>query len=284
MNDTNYLSNINSPEDLKKLPEEALPALCEEIRAFLIDNISKSGGHLASNLGVVEITVGLHYVFDSPQDHIVFDVGHQSYTHKILTGRKDRFDSLRKKNGISGFMRPDESEHDPSVTGHASNSVSLALGFARADRLNGKKTKTACVIGDGALTGGLAYEALNDAGRSNLPLIIVVNDNEMSISKNVGGLANWFSKLRIKPAYFDLKAGTQAFLSRLGRFGRFLMNAISNPKAKFKTSVLPDNIFSVLGFEYLGPADGNDVGQVLSLLKEAKRLNKPVVVHFKTQK
>ena len=284
MNDCKYLDKVNSPEDLKKLPYSALPDYCEEVRRFLIDNISKNGGHLSSNLGVVEITVGIHRVFNSPQDHIIFDVGHQAYTHKIITGRRDDFVSLRKKDGLSGFMNPKESPHDPCVTGHASNSVSAGLGFARADKIKGVKSHTVCVIGDGALTGGMAYEALNDAGRSELPLIVVLNDNEMSISKNVGAIANMFSKLRLKTSYFNLKTNTQDFLKKFGRVGSFLTRIISNAKQSFKGKVLPDNIFSVLGFNYLGPADGNDTEQVIALLNEAKRLGRPVVVHFKTRK
>ena len=179
------------------MPREQLSQLCEEIRSFLIENVSKTGGHLASNLGIVELSVALHYIFDSPDDHIMFDVGHQCYVHKILTGRRERFDTLRQLDGISGFLRPSESEHDCFVSGHASNSISAILGMARGDKLLSKTASSVCVIGDGALTGGMAYEALNDAGRSGLPLVVILNDNDMSISKSVGGLALWLSRIRL---------------------------------------------------------------------------------------
>jgi len=284
MCDYTILSNIDSPQDLKQVPRDKLPQLCEEIRRFLIDKVSKTGGHLASNLGIVELSVALHYVFDSPDDHIMFDVGHQCYVHKILTGRKDRFDTLRQLDGISGFLRPSESEHDCFVSGHASNSVSAVLGMARGDKLRGRKVSSVCVIGDGALTGGMAYEALNDAGRSGLPLIVILNDNDMSISKSVGGLALWLSQIRLKPRYFSLKYSTQAFLRRFGTAGNKTIEWISDFKSDFKHKVLPENIFSVLGFDYLGPADGNDIESILSLLIQAKRLRRPVVIHLKTVK
>ena len=284
MSEYTILSNIDSPQDLKNVPREQLPQLCEEIRAFLIEKVSKTGGHLASNLGIVELSVALHYVFDSPDDHIMFDVGHQCYVHKILTGRRERFDTLRQLDGISGFLKPSESEHDCFVSGHASNSISAVLGMARGDKLLSKKASSVCVIGDGALTGGMAYEALNDAGRSGLPLVVILNDNDMSISKSVGGLALWLSKIRLKPKYFSLKYSTQAFLRKFGRAGKKAIAAISNFKSDFKHKVLPENIFSVLGFDYLGPADGNDIESILPLLEQAKKLNRPVVIHLKTVK
>ena len=278
-----WMNNINCPADLKKMPEEALPALCSEIRQFLVKSVSQTGGHLASNLGVVEITVGIHRVFDAPHDDIIFDVGHQCYVHKMLTNRRDQFDSLRQFGGISGFLRPSESEYDSAVSGHASSSVSVALGMARAKKLMGKNSATICVIGDGALTGGMAYEAMNDAGQSGLPLIVVFNDNDMSISPNVGALAKRLSAMRIKPRYFYLKEHTKSALEKIPG-GQALIHGISFCKSKLRSALLKETLFELMGFEYLGPADGNDTMAVCELLEQAKKLNKPVVVHFKTQK
>ncbi len=278
-----WLDNVNCPADLKKLPEEALPPLCSEIRQFLVEAVSKTGGHLASNLGVVEITVGLHRVFDAPKDDILFDVGHQCYVHKMLTGRKNRFDSLRQFGGISGFLRPSESPYDSAVSGHASSSVSVALGMARAKKLAGSDACTVCVIGDGAFTGGMAYEAMNDAGQSGLPLIVVFNDNDMSISPNVGALAKRLSAIRIKPRYFHMKERTKAALENCPG-GESLIRLISAGKSKLRSALLKETLFELMGFEYLGPADGNDTVAVCDLLEQAKKLSKPVVVHFKTQK
>ena len=278
-----WLDNVDCPADLKKLPEDALPALCGEIRQFLVQSVSKTGGHLASNLGAVEITVGIHRVFDAPQDDILFDVGHQCYVHKMLTGRKGRFDSLRQFGGISGFLRPSESPYDSAVSGHASSSVSVALGMARAKKLAGKNSATVCIIGDGAFTGGMAYEAMNDAGQSGLPLIVVFNDNDMSISPNVGALAKRLSAIRIKPRYFHLKERTKTALDKIPG-GESLIRGISACKRTLRSAVLKETLFELMGFEYLGPADGNDLVAVCDLLTQAKKLNKPVVVHFKTQK
>lgn len=277
------LDQINNPEDLKRLPEEELAGLCAEIREFLILRVSQTGGHLASNLGAVELTVGIHRLFSAPQDDIVFDVGHQSYIHKILTGRKERFDTLRQFGGISGFLRPDESEYDSVVSGHASSSISTALGLARAKKLRGDDSATVCVIGDGALTGGMAYEAMNDAGQSGLPLILVFNDNDMSISRNVGAIAKRLSAIRIKPRYFRMKERTKKWLGRLPG-GRSSIQFISACKKRMRTAILKETVFEILGFEYLGPADGNDISAVLTLLSEAKKMKKPVVVHLKTVK
>ena len=284
MQEYKILNRINNPDDLKKIDMECLPELCEEIRSFLVESISKTGGHLASNIGAVELSVGLHYVFNSPKDHLMFDVGHQSYVHKILTGRKNRFDTLRKLNGLSGFLKPDESEHDCFVSGHSSNSISAVLGMARADKLQNNEAYSVALIGDGALSGGMAYEALNDAGCSDLPIIIVLNDNDMSISKSVGGVATWLSQLRIAPKYISLKDRTTSFLKKLGKPGKYTMKVISSFKGNIKKKILPDNMFTLLGFDYLGPADGNDIESVRTLLKQAKKLKKPVVVHFKTIK
>lgn len=278
-----WLERISSPDDLKKLPDAAMPALCGEIRAFLLESVSRTGGHLASNLGAVELTVAIHRVFRAPEDDILFDVGHQSYIHKMLTGRRERFDTLRQFGGISGFLRPDESPYDSAVTGHASSSVSVALGMARAKQLAGKHSATVCVIGDGALTGGMAYEAMNDAGQSGLPLIVVLNDNDMSISPNVGALAKRLSAIRIKPRYFRMKERTKALLRRVPG-GAGVIRGISAAKRALRTAVLKETIFELMGFEYLGPADGNDVSAVCALLHQAEKLDRPVVVHLKTVK
>ena len=278
-----WLDQIDCPADLKRLPEERLDELCSEIRHFLVEAVSKTGGHLASNLGAVELTVAIHRVFDAPKDDILFDVGHQCYVHKMLTGRKNRFDTLRQFGGISGFLRPSESEYDSAVSGHASSSVSVALGMARAKKLAGKDSFTVCVIGDGALTGGMAYEAMNDAGQSGLPLIVVLNDNDMSISPNVGALAQRLSAIRIKPRYFHLKERTKQTLSRIP-CGGGLIRGISAVKRKLRYALLKETIFELMGFEYLGPADGNDMDAVCDLLEQAKKLDRPVVVHLKTVK
>jgi len=277
------LEKVNSPRDLKKLESGKLPLLCSEIREFLVDSVSKTGGHLASNLGAVELSVGIHRVFDSPKDRIIFDVGHQSYVHKILTGRREAFSTLRQLDGISGFMKPEESIHDPVITGHASSSVSSALGIARGNRIAGRDSKTVAVIGDGALTGGMAYEALNDLGASGLPVVVVFNDNDMSISRNVGAIAGRLAKIRLKPRYFRAKEKVKAALRRLPK-GKYLISGVSGVKDRIRTALLKETIFEIMGMKYLGPADGNDISVVCSLLEEAAKMNGPVVVHFKTVK
>lgn len=283
MHQSVLLDQVDTPEQLKALPAEQLPALCEQIREFLIGHVSRTGGHLASNLGAVELTVAIHRVFSAPQDDILFDVGHQCYVHKMLTGRKAQFETLRQFGGISGFLRPGESEYDSAVSGHASASVSAALGMARAKRLRGEKSATVCIIGDGALTGGMAYEALNDAGSSGLPLIIVFNDNDMSIGPSVGALAQRLSAIRIKPRYFRMKERTKQALGRLPG-GEDVIRGVSCLKHRLRTMLLKETIFELMGFEYLGPADGNDVLETCSLLEQAKKLDRPVVIHLKTVK
>ena len=283
MHQSLLLDQVDTPEQLKALPAEQLPELCEQIREFLIGHVSRTGGHLASNLGAVELTVAIHRVFSAPQDDILFDVGHQCYVHKMLTGRKAQFETLRQFGGISGFLRPGESEYDSAVSGHASASVSAALGMARAKRLRGGKSATVCVIGDGALTGGMAYEALNDAGSSGLPLIIVFNDNDMSIGPSVGALAQRLSAIRIKPRYFRMKERTKQALGRLPG-GEDVIRGVSCLKHRLRTMLLKETIFELMGFEYLGPADGNDVLETCSLLEQAKKLDRPVVIHLKTVK
>ena len=283
MHQSVLLDQVDTPEQLKALPAEQLPELCEQIREFLIGHVSRTGGHLASNLGAVELTVAIHRVFSAPQDDILFDVGHQCYVHKMLTGRKAQFETLRQFGGISGFLRPGESEYDSAVSGHASASVSAALGMARAKRLRGEKSATVCIIGDGALTGGMAYEALNDAGSSGLPLIIVFNDNDMSIGPSVGALAQRLSAIRIKPRYFRMKERTKQALGRLPG-GEDVIRGVSCLKHRLRTMLLKETIFELMGFEYLGPADGNDVLETCSLLEQAKKLERPVVIHLKTVK
>ncbi len=279
----NLLSEINSPEDIKRLSVNELRELATEIREFLIENVSQTGGHLASNLGIVEITLALHKVFDTSKDRLVFDVGHQSYVHKILTGRKNEFSNLRKFGGISGFSKPSESIHDAAISGHASNSVSLALGMARARTLAGKDFSVISVIGDGALSGGLAYEGLNDAGHSKEPMIVILNDNEMSITKNVGAMTNYLSKIRLKKKYLRFK-GVYRRIIKKSKFGIAIDNGIHGIKNAFKNMFLPSSFFEDMGFTYLGPADGHDIKYMIYLFELARDLNRPVVIHLTTTK
>ncbi|MBQ3404950.1 MAG: 1-deoxy-D-xylulose-5-phosphate synthase [Oscillospiraceae bacterium] len=274
------LDRINSPEDLRKLDPEELDILCDEIRAFLVDNISKTGGHLAPNLGIVEITLAIHQVFDTARDRLVFDVGHQCYVHKMITGRRDCFDQLRKLNGIAGFPKPVESIHDAFIAGHASTSVSAALGMARARTLMGEDYSVIALIGDGALTGGLAYEGLNDAGASGEPLIVVLNDNGMSITKNVGGIAHYLAGQRIKPSYLRFKKIYKKLLGRL----TWLYNFNHGIKESIKHSILPSGVFESLGFQYIGPVDGHDIEKMTQALRTAKEMRCPVLIHAITTK
>ncbi len=278
------LDNINYPKDIKKLNITELNILCKEIRSFLIDNISKTGGHLASNLGVVELTVALHKIYDLPNDSIVWDVGHQSYVHKILTGRKERFNTLRQLNGLSGFANPNESKFDSFISGHSSTSISAALGIAKANSLKKSNAKSIAVIGDGALTGGMAYEALNNAGRSKNNIIIVLNDNEMSISKNVGAMAKYLSKLRSKPLYFNIKDFTYNFLKSIPLIGDKIIRTIILSKIALKELLYHSTMFEEMGFVYLGPIDGHDIKLICELLKRANFLKKPVLIHLNTVK
>ena len=279
-----YLNNINSPEDLKKLNKDDLPALCNEIRGCLIDTISKNGGHLASNLGVVELSVALHREFDSPIDSILFDVGHQCYTHKLLTGRYEKFKTIRTEDGLSGFMRPDESEHDPFVTGHSSNAISAALGICKAKQLKNEDGYTVAVIGDGAMTGGMAFEGLNNGGREKSRLIVILNDNKMSISKNVGGLARYLSLIRTKPSYHKFKHKIENFLVYIPVIGKFLRRNIFRSKRMLKSAIYHSNIFEDLGFHYLGPVDGHDLDKLSNIFKIAKEETRPVLIHVLTTK
>lgn len=277
------LNKINSPKDIKKLNKGEVDLLCGEIRSEIIDVVSKNGGHLASNLGAVELTVALHRVFSSPDDAIIFDVGHQSYAHKLLTGRLDRFGTLRQEGGISGFMRPQESEHDPFVTGHSSNSISAAYGIYKAKSILGGGTAVA-VIGDGAMTGGMAYEALNNAGAKKGNFIVVLNDNKMSISKNVGAIPRAFTKMRNRKGYHKMKFAISNILLKIPVIGKPIHNVIFSIKEAFKTFVYKNNIFTSLGFNYLGPVNGHDTESMESLFTIAKSYNRPTLVHVVTTK
>lgn len=278
------LDQVNSPSDIKKLNLEQLSLLCAEIRSLLIKTVSENGGHIASNLGVVEVTIALHRVFDSPRDKIIWDVGHQSYVHKILTGRKDAISTIRKYGGISGFPKTSESEHDIFNTGHSSTSISAALGIAQANRLLGNDNFTIAVIGDGALTGGLAYEALNNAGGTETNLIVVLNDNEMSISKNVGSMTNYLNKLRTQPFYFKLKKTVERTINKIPVVGENIVKALYNTKSGIKHLFLPGTFFEELGFTYIGPIDGHDIKLMTTVFERAKHLNQPVLVHVLTKK
>ena len=279
----NVLNKVNSPEDVKKLNKDELNTLASDIRAFLISSVSKTGGHLASNLGAVEITVAIHRVFDIPKDKLIFDVGHQCYVHKILTGRKDRMDTLRKFKGLSGFPKPYESETDCFIAGHASNSISVGLGFAQAEKLNNTDNSTVVLIGDGAMTGGLAYEGLINAGRSGANIIVCFNDNGMSISKTVGS-SKAITKLRSSRSYFNAKSRTLKLLDRIPLIGKPLSRAIRRTKKFFKDLIYNTNAIEDIGYTYLGPVDGHDIKALENVLTRAKELKRPCFVHIITTK
>lgn len=281
--DYRILSRIKSPEDVKKLNEYEVPILCDEIRECIIDTVSKNGGHLASNLGSVELTVALHRSFSSPEDAIIFDVGHQSYAHKLVTGRFERFSTLRTEGGLSGFMRPEESEHDPFITGHSSNSISAAYGIYRAKKLKGENGTAVAVIGDGALTGGMAYEALNNAGTGRSNFIVVLNDNKMSISRNVGALARSLTKMRNRPHYHQFKFALSRVLTAIPFIGNPLNNAVFSLKETLK-GIIYRNMFTSMGFNYLGPVDGHNIKAMEQLFSVAKTYNRPSLVHVITTK
>ena len=278
-----FLPIIHTPEDLRALPLDTVPALCREIRELLVKTVTENGGHLASNLGAVELSVAMHRVFDCPKDHFIFDVGHQSYVHKLLTGRYERFHTLRRGGGISGFTKRSESEYDCFGAGHSSTSLSAALGFAQGDRMSGSDAFTVAVVGDGAFTGGMIHEALNNV-TPGLRLIIIINENEMSISKNIGRFATHMARLRRKSGYFKTKKGIARFLKRIPLVGEPLFRGIRDTKKAFKNAMYGSNYFEDLGLYYLGPADGNDYEAVEALLTEAKKLNDSVVIHLKTRK
>lgn len=274
------LERINSSNDIKKLPEEELQPLCQELRDYMISSISRTGGHLASNLGAVELTVALHRVYDTSRDRVVFDVGHQSYVHKIITGRRDSFCTLRQHGGLSGFPKPYESEDDAFIAGHASNSVSVALGMARARTLSHADYDVAAIIGDGALSGGLAYEGLANAAASGEPLVVILNDNNMSINENVGGTAHLLESLRVRPGYISFKRWYRDVFTKLPGLYKF-NHAI---KEWLKKRLLPGNVFSGMGMYYLGPVDGHDIGKLETVIRWARELRKPVLVHVVTKK
>lgn len=274
------LERINSSNDIKKLPEEELQPLCQELRDYMISSISRTGGHLASNLGAVELTVALHRVYDTSRDRVVFDVGHQSYVHKIITGRRDSFGTLRQHGGLSGFPKPYESEDDAFIAGHASNSVSVALGMARARTLSHADYDVAAIIGDGALSGGLAYEGLANAAASGEPLVVILNDNNMSINENVGGTAHLLESLRVRPGYISFKRWYRDVFTKLPGLYKF-NHAI---KEWLKKRLLPGNVFSGMGMYYLGPVDGHDIGKLETVIRWARELRKPVLVHVVTKK
>lgn len=278
------LNKIKSPEDVKCLDDNEVKNLCSEIRDCIITTVSKNGGHLSANLGSVELTVAVHRAFNSPKDAIIFDVGHQSYTHKLLTGRFEQFKALRQENGLSGFMKPNESEHDPVITGHSSNSVSAAYGIYRAKKLKGEEGSAVAIIGDGALTGGMAYEALNHAGEHNGNFIVILNDNEMSISQNVGGISKNLTKMRNKSRYHRFKSLFSRFLKKIPLIGNSLYRFFHFVKESFKSIVYKDNHFKAFGFNYLGPVDGHSVKDMESLFKIAQTYDRPTVVHVVTTK
>lgn len=277
------LEKINGHEDLLQLSDEELEQLCHEIREFLVNSIAQTGGHLASNLGVVELSVAIETVFDTAVDRLVFDVGHQSYVHKLLTGRRDEFSTLRQFGGMAGFPKPSESDSDAFVAGHASSSVSIALGMAKARTLSGEDYDVLALIGDGAVTGGLAYEGLNNAAVSHEPMIIILNDNAMSIDRNVGGIAKHLAKLRAGNSYLAFKRKTGNFLNRLPG-GKVLFRILQSTKNWFKRRLLPTTMFENMGFTYLGPVDGNDVNQLITLLRNARSMKRPVLLHIMTHK
>ncbi len=279
------MENIQSPEQLRKLNIEQKEALAEELRQELLNTVSKTGGHLASNLGVVELTIALHSAFDTPNDKIIWDVGHQTYIHKMLTGRRNQMETLRQLNGLSGFPKVSESEYDCFETGHSSTSISAALGMARARDLKKENYHVVAVIGDGALTGGMALEALNDAGFSKTNLIVILNDNEMSISKNVGGISNFLTKLRVRKGYKKSNAYIKKLVQKLpGDLGENIIHFVRKMKRGIKQLVIPNMLFEELGFCYLGPVDGHNIEKLEDIFQKAKRQEGPVLIHVLTTK
>ena len=278
------LEKIQKPNDIKKIPADQLPALAEEIREFIIESLSKTGGHLASNLGVVELTIAMHRVFDLPKDKLIWDVGHQSYTHKILTGRKDGFETLRREGGISGFPKRSESDCDVFDTGHSSTSISAGVGYVRARELKKENYSVVSIIGDGALTGGMAYEALNNAASLKSNFIIVLNDNEMSITENVGGMSSYLSGLRTASAYTGFKMDVTKALNRIPGIGPGMVDAMRKTKSCIKQIIIPGMLFEDMGLTYLGPVDGHNIPQLIKTFQEAKRFEGPILVHVLTQK
>ena len=274
------LNHIQNPNDIKKLDIDELNTLAEEIKLFLIESLEKTGGHLSSNLGTIELTLAMHYVFDSPNDTFVWDVGHQAYTHKVLTGRKDLMSTLRQKDGLSGFTKRSESEHDVFGAGHSSTSVSAALGIAMANKLDNKSDTSIAVVGDGALTGGMSFEALNHAGDTDANLLIILNDNDMSISKNVGALSKYLTRLISGKIYSTMKSKSLEFLERLPRIQKFAKRS----EEHLKGMILPGTLFEELGIDYFGPIDGHDISILIKTLENLKSLKKPRILHIITKK
>ena len=278
------LETIEKENDIKKIPLEQMPVLAQEIRDFLLESLSKTGGHLASNLGAVELTMALHYVFSLPKDKIIWDVGHQSYTPKILTGRKDGFKNLRQYGGLSGFPKREESPCDAYDTGHSSTSISAGVGYVCASKVSGEEYHVVSVIGDGALTGGMAYEALNNAANLNKNFVIVLNDNKMSISENVGGISSYLSNLRTAESYTDLKSEVKKTLNKVPGIGPAMVQRIHKTKDSIKQLMIPGMFFEDMGIKYLGPVNGHDCGRMIQVFQEAKKVNGPVLVHVQTEK
>ena len=278
------LQDLKLPDDLKTLDHAQCTALCESIRRILISTVLKTGGHLASNLGVVELTLALHRNFHSPDDRIVWDVGHQAYVHKLLTGRADAFSALRQQNGLSGFPKPSESPHDCFVTGHSSTAVSAAFGIAEAFRIKGDPHYAVAVVGDGAMTGGMFYEGLNNAGKSRSRLIVVINDNNQAISKNVGAIAKYLSKIRSSTGYVRAKWGVERVIGKTPAIGKKLVTGLKNTKDRLRKNIVQTTLFEDLGFVYLGPVDGHDLEALDEVLTVAKSYQRPVVVHVQTTK
>ena len=284
MGEYQLLSKIKSPDDVKKLDEKELNSLCDEIREKLIEVVSVNGGHLSPNLGVVELTVAMHRTFNFPKDSVVWDVGHQSYTHKLLTGRFDSFDTLRTKDGISGFPKKEESPYDDFNTGHSSTSISAAFGIANAKAMRGDNSHTIAVIGDGSLTGGLAFEAMNNAGRFNKNFIVVLNDNKMSISKNVGAIPSYLTTVRIRPWYIRVKRNTERVLSKIPLIGRLMKAILRRSKSRIKNLIYKNTLFDCFGFTYFGPIDGHNIEELENALLAAKKNNSPALIHVVTKK
>lgn len=280
----NILETIDKPQDLKRLSMEELKVLAGEIRQLLICSVSKTGGHLAPSLGVVELTLALHKTFNSPIDKIVWDVGHQAYVHKILTGRRDSFHTLRQFGGISGFPKPSESEHDSFGTGHSSTSISAVLGMALARDIEGKKNNVLAVIGDGSLTGGQAYEALNHAGHTGTNMIVILNDNEMSIAKNVGAMSEYLSKMRTEPSYKKVKKDIEFLLRKIPAIGEHVVKTVERLKDSVRYLLVPGMLFEELGFNYVGPIDGHNLEILTEVLEKAKDMQGPILIHVLTCK
>lgn len=278
------LDNVNYPEDIKKLNITEKKQLANEIRKYILEIVSKNGGHLASNLGIVELTIAIHSIFNCPKDKIVWDVGHQAYVHKILTGRKEQMKTLRKFGGISGFPKTSESEYDSFDTGHSSTSISVALGMARARDLLHKNNKIIAVIGDGALTGGMAVEALNDAASSKTNITVILNDNEMSISKNVGGMSSLLTKIRIKKTYNRSNNSVKRFFNKIPIIGKPIVNIAHKIKSGIKQAVIPNMYFEDIGFTYLGPVDGHNIEELENILRKSQNIEGPVLIHVITKK